>query len=182
MSEKELALSVHLAEYEQLKLEQTHRIGVRDNLIYVMLTVFGTIVSYSLTAPEHYHALLILPWAALVLGWTYLLNDKKVSEIRDYIRTILIEKINKNINSNTSEILRWEHFSAENNFRGLKKYFQLIINLIIFCFSGMTGLVLYLTKVSVLNNTMITIMLLGATAMLTLALWFIFYSDTQTQY
>lgn len=177
MSEKNPVLSIYLAEYEQLKLEQTHRIGVRDNLIYVMLTVFGTIVSYSLSAPEHYHALLILPWAALVLGWTYLLNDKKVSEIRNYLINNLTPNIRNSIDHKNDSILYWEKFSVEHQLRGLKKIFQLIINLIIFCLSGLSGLALYALKNPLLNNTTLAIIILGAFIMIILAIWFIFFAD-----
>lgn len=78
--------TVHLQEYEKLKDEQTARIGFRDNLIYVALGVFGGLASFALTDASHMYALLIVPWVCAVLGWTYLVNDEKISAIGAYIR------------------------------------------------------------------------------------------------
>ncbi|WP_187329296.1 hypothetical protein [Halomicronema hongdechloris] len=29
--------------------------------------------------PTHYYALLVIPWVCLILGWTYVVNDEKIS-------------------------------------------------------------------------------------------------------
>lgn len=177
MSEEIPTLSIYLAEYEQLKQEQIHRISVRDNLIYVMLTVFGAVISYSLSDVEHSKALLILPWVALVLGWTYLLNDKKVSEIRQYIKKELVNNINEILPEKAINILSWENYHENRQLRGLKKIFQLFIDLIIFCFSGIASLSLYLLKVPSLSTVTTTIVILGGVVMLILAVWFIFFNE-----
>lgn len=177
MTDENLTLSMHLAEYEQLKLEQTHRLNVRDNLIYVMLTVFGAVISYSLSDSQHYHSLLVLPWAALVLGWTYLLNDQKISEIRRYIKTTFIPNINKSCPEKKSDVFCWEKFSSESKYRRLKKYFQLFVNLTVFCFSGIAGIIIYIAKTDSLNTLALTVVTLGAVVMAILALWFLVYSE-----
>ncbi len=61
-------------------------IGFRDNLLYVTLIAFGGIISYAMTAQSHYYAFLILPWVCIILGWTYVVNDEKISAIGKYIR------------------------------------------------------------------------------------------------
>ena len=177
MPDENLTLSMHLAEYEQLKLEQTHRLNVRDNLIYVMLTVFGAIISYSLSDSQHHHSLLILPWAALILGWTYLLNDQKVSEIRKYLNTVFISNIKKTCPEKKTDVFGWENFYSESKYRRLKKIFQLFVNLTVFCFSGIAGLAIYIIKVDLLSKAAITLLMLGAVVMIILALWFIIYSE-----
>jgi hypothetical protein len=47
-------LKVWLLEYDKLKAEQTQRIGFRDNLLYVTLGLFGTIVSFAASNSTNY--------------------------------------------------------------------------------------------------------------------------------
>jgi hypothetical protein len=93
MSDREQIFQVYLQEYEKLKSEQTQRIGFRDNLIYVTLGVFGTVITFAVSSKANYYALLIVPWVCLILGWTYLVNDEKISAIGKYIRLTLAERI-----------------------------------------------------------------------------------------
>src|SRR5215217_3250792 len=79
---------VYLIEYQKLKDEQIARIGFRDNLIYATLVAIGAILSFAITNPANYQALLILPLATFVLGWIYLSNDRKISDIGRYIRVV----------------------------------------------------------------------------------------------
>ena len=95
MSEKDSSLEVLLAEYNCLKSEQAQRIGFRDNLLYVTLGVFGAVVSFAVSDPAHYHALLVIPWVCLILGWTYVVNDEKISSIGRHIRYTLVDKVKK---------------------------------------------------------------------------------------
>jgi hypothetical protein len=44
MNNKDQILEMFFKEYDKLKSEQTQRIGFRDNLLYVTLVLFGTIV------------------------------------------------------------------------------------------------------------------------------------------
>jgi hypothetical protein len=81
-------LEIYLQEYQTLKAEQTARIGFRDNLLYVTIAVFGGILSFTL-ANKNYYALLIVPWVCLILGWTYLVNDEKISAISLWILSIV---------------------------------------------------------------------------------------------
>ena len=99
---------VYLAEYSKLKDEQAKRIGFRDNLLYVMMAVYGGIIAFALSKSNCY-ALLVLPWASLILGWTYLQNDEKVSAIGRYIRLELVRKIQEMGNCKDDEsIFGWE--------------------------------------------------------------------------
>lgn len=170
-------LTIHLTEYEHLKLEQIHRMGVRDNLVYIMLTVFGAVVSFSLTKPDYYHALLILPWTSLVLGWLYLTNDKKITDIKTYINTVLINDIKSLIGHDIDSIFKWESYFSNSKSRWIRKYFQLFINLVIFCLSSVSGLILYTIKAQVINSSTFIIIFFGALATISLFAWFIYYSD-----
>jgi hypothetical protein len=93
-------LEILLAEYNVLKTEQGQRIGFRDNIIYVTLGSFGAILSFAIADKVNYHALLLIPWVCVILGWTYLVNDDKISAIGRYIRDDLEKKIREFQRSN----------------------------------------------------------------------------------
>lgn len=117
-------IEVHLHEYDKLADEIVARIGFRDNLLYVTLAAYGGIITYALEKPEYY-ALLILPWASLILGWAYLVNDAKVSAIGRYIRSDLEPKVTQlagGVNSRT--FFRWEWFLWSDKHRVRRKIEQ----------------------------------------------------------
>ncbi|NJM20758.1 MAG: hypothetical protein HC836_00065 [Richelia sp. RM2_1_2] len=145
MAEKQnLILDIYLLEYEKLKEEQSQRIGFRDNMIYVTLGVFGGIVSFALSNKINYYALLVIPFVCLILGWTYLVNDEKISAIGRYIRLTLVEKIKQETTQNEMEsIFGWEIVHRSDKRRRRRKIEQLIIDEITFVFSGICGLVAF---------------------------------------
>jgi hypothetical protein len=49
-------------------------------LLYVTLTLFSGILAYAVSGTNSL-ALLILPWVCLIMGWTYLVNDEKISAL-----------------------------------------------------------------------------------------------------
>jgi len=61
MSDKDQILEIFFKEYDKLKSEQAQRIGFRDNLLYVTLGLFGTVVSFAVSNPANYYALLVVP-------------------------------------------------------------------------------------------------------------------------
>jgi hypothetical protein len=91
MSEKNTSVSqdASLQEYMMLKAEQNLRIAMRDHLLYANLGVVGAVCYFAFSEHGSAHALLVIPWACFILGWTYLCNDEKVSAIREYIGTDL---------------------------------------------------------------------------------------------
>jgi hypothetical protein len=93
MSDKNQILEILLKEYDKLKSEQTQRIGFRDNLLYVTLGLFVTVVSFAISSQANYYAFLVLPWVCLILGWNYVVNDEKISAIGKYIRYKLVDKV-----------------------------------------------------------------------------------------
>lgn len=86
-------LKVWLTEYDKLKAEQTQRIGFRDNLLYVTLGLFGLIIPAAIANAANYYALLVIPWICLILGWTYLINDEKITVNERYIHLDLVAQI-----------------------------------------------------------------------------------------
>ena len=156
--EEQQRLQIYLQEYDKLKEEQTQRIGFRDGMIYTTLGAFGALLAFVVTNNLNYYALLIAPWLCVILGWTYLVNDEKISAIGRYIRDILSKKITaivpeptltennpannqSNQNNDDSEtIFGWEIFHRSDDRRIRRKYEQLIIDEITFVFSGLTAL------------------------------------------
>jgi peptidoglycan/LPS O-acetylase OafA/YrhL len=148
MSEHDSTLEILLKEYDALKSEQAQRIGFRDNLLYVTLSVFGGVISFAFSKDSQekaYYALLILPWVSLILGWTYLVNDQKISAIGEYIKSKLAKRIGDISqtadNSQTYEfIFGWEKEHRCDLRRKRRKIEQLIIDLITFVVSGILAI------------------------------------------
>lgn len=145
--EQQQILNVYLQEYGKLKDEQAQRIGFRDNLLYVTLGLFGTVLALALGEKANPYALLVLPWVSLVLGWTYLVNDQKITAIGQYIRYMLVEKISSlacRAGADIGEIesiFGWEVAHRSDRGRKRRKVEQLIIDEITFVFSGVIALI-----------------------------------------
>jgi hypothetical protein len=129
------------------------------------LTLFGGVLAYtfskdhSLSKEEVYLLLLILPWVSLIMGWTYLVNDEKISAIGQYVRNNLSKKlapylgidISKLENPETPEakailseiesIFGWEIVHRNDERREYRKIEQLIIDEITFVLSGIGALI-----------------------------------------
>ncbi|MGR3278929.1 hypothetical protein ACSYAD_28100 [Acaryochloris marina NIES-2412] len=144
MYDKVQILEVLLKEYEQLKSEQAQRIGFRDNLLYVTLGVLGGVVSFSVTNPSNYYALLVIPWVCLILGWTYVVNDEKISSIGRYIRCKLVNRIMEHTGYKAPDTLfGWEITHREDQHRRRRKIQQLIVDEITFVLSGTISLAVF---------------------------------------
>jgi hypothetical protein len=141
-SDKERVLQVLAQEYGALKSEQSSRIGFRDNLLYTTIGAVGAISSVALggfgsgTGPIH-HAFLLVPWVTTILGWTYLVNDEKITSIRRYIDTSLAPRFEKLMGTEyTGFVFGWEHFHRSDGRREQRKGVQLAIDLWTFVISG----------------------------------------------
>ncbi len=144
--EQQRMFEVYFQEYSKLKEEQAQRIGFRDNLLYVTLALYGTILAFALGDKANPYALLVLPWVSLVLGWTYLVNDQKISAIGRYIRYTLVEKVSNlacRAGADIGEIesiFGWEIAHRSDRHRKRRKIEQLIIDEIAFVVSGLLAL------------------------------------------
>jgi hypothetical protein len=159
MSDENVLLKALFTEYERLKQEQAQRIGFRDNLLYVTLGLFGVLVSAAAAKDSNYYTLLVIPWVSLILGWTYLVNDQKISAIGQYIRKELDEKIQKNVLlPNTAldsgatapekvMIFGWESIHRQDQHRTRRKLEQLIIDELTFPLSGVGAVIAFLVLV-----------------------------------
>jgi len=52
MDDKDQILEIFFKEYDKLKSEQAQRIGFRDNLLYVTLGLFATIISFAVSTSK----------------------------------------------------------------------------------------------------------------------------------
>ncbi|CAN1212792.1 hypothetical protein TUMEXPCC7403_21485 [Tumidithrix helvetica PCC 7403] len=148
MSTSDSILEVFLKEYDKLKSEQAQRVGFRDNLLYVTLGVFGAVVSFAVSNPSNYYALLVIPWVSLILGWTYLVNDEKITAIGRYIRLTLVEKVKEKTNySDIESIFGWEIAHRSDDRRKRRKIQQLIVDEIAFVLSGVIAIVAFYSSV-----------------------------------
>lgn len=142
MDHNEQTLQILLEEYRALKSEQGSRIGFRDNLLYVTLGLFGAISSIALSNDNAEHAFLVIPWVCIVMGWTYVVNDEKISAIGRYVRYSLEERISALMGRSADEkyLFGWETAHRSDPRRMSRKYLQLLIDLVSFVFSGLTAL------------------------------------------
>jgi hypothetical protein len=128
-------------EYSQLKDEQRKRINARDGLIYATLASVAAVLGagLKLASPLLW---LVLPPAVLLLGWTYLANDRKVSEIGAYIRSELIPQVRLLVPG--CDPFGWEtHHRATSGRRG-HKLGQLVVDLTAFCLPAVAAPVVLL--------------------------------------
>ena len=151
-SDKERVLQVLLQEYTSLKSEQGARIGFRDNLLYTTIAAVGAIASVALggfssgSGPIR-HAFLLVPWVTAILGWTYLVNDEKITAIRRYIDTSLAPRLEELMGDTYKDFaFGWEHFHRSDIYRKDRKGVQLAIDLWTFVVSGIGAVGAFLIR------------------------------------
>lgn len=159
MNSQELK-AFYLKEYERLKEEQKARIAFRDQMIYISLGVIGAVFSFTLENNNYSIALLILPFICIVLGWTYLVNDIKISEIGTYIcgkliPNIIKEELSDMKNNNTDT---WENYHSDTPHRYMIKIIQLMVDIVVFCCSAMLSIYVFF----VLNDMSIYYILIAS--------------------
>jgi len=131
-----------LREYTMLKAEQISRIAQRDHLLYANLGVVGAICYFAFSEHGTIHALLAIPWASFILGWTYLCNDEKVSNIREYIRATSHQHgLSPELPAET--LFAWESTHRAGKHRMRFKITQLVVDITTFVLSGLAALFTY---------------------------------------
>ncbi|RZB13381.1 hypothetical protein StrepF001_44465 [Streptomyces sp. F001] len=133
-----------LTEYQTIKDEQKARIGFRDNLLYVTLAAVAAVIAAAAQAKQP-QMLLALPPVCVVLGWTYLVNDEKISAIGDYVRNELGPRLAAATgSSDTSEVVfKWETTHRTDARRRSRKLIQCAVDQGAFCAVPLAALVVY---------------------------------------
>ncbi|GAB2726799.1 hypothetical protein [Streptomyces bullii] len=129
-----------LAEYQTVKDEQKTRIGFRDNLLYVTLTVVAAVIAAAAQAKQP-AMLLALPPVCVVLGWTYLVNDEKISAIGAYVRGDLGPRLARL--AGDERAFGWEIAHRSDARRRSRKAIQCAVDLLAFCVVPLAGLGVY---------------------------------------
>ncbi|MEU2929398.1 hypothetical protein ABZ636_30730 [Streptomyces sp. NPDC007251] len=130
-----------LAEYDRIKEEQKARIGFRDNLLYVTLASVTGVIAISLQG-KNTDLLLALPLVCIVLGWTYLVNDEKISAIGRYIRTELGPRLT-GLSAAETPIFGWEVYHRSDRLRIPRKLMQALVDMTAYIAVPAIGLVAF---------------------------------------
>jgi hypothetical protein len=131
-------LDVLRDELKVLKDEQRDRIRARDNLIYSLIVAIAAVASGTKFAGSA--VALLLPPIAIALGWTYLVNDQKVTAIGRYLRTDLAPRLSVLVGA---DVLRWETAHRSDNRRSQRKGIQLGVDLTVFVLPAATAVTWY---------------------------------------
>lgn len=176
MENKRDQLDIYLAEYEKLKDEQIARIGFRDNLLYVSLGLFGAILSFVASSDSGFYGILVIPLVCIVLGWTYLANDEKITAISLYIQIEMTQSISV-LTSSSGNFFHWEKFNRSTKGRKRRKTNQFIVNELAFVLSGIFSLVIFLCLQEPITHPMYAIASLEFIFLITLGIEFFLYAD-----
>ena len=142
-SQKNDLLDVFISEYEKLKQEQIARIGFRDNLIYATLISLTAVVSIVADDTTRIPVLLVLPMVCIVLGWTYLVNDEKISAIGHYLRFSLSDKISELVKGKDSVLFGWEIAHRSDTRRVSRKIIQFLVDEVVFILPGVAAILVF---------------------------------------
>jgi hypothetical protein len=112
-----------IAEYTSVKEEQRARIGFRDNLLYATLGSMAAVVAVTVEGGHRLQLLLLLPPVSVLLGWTYLVNDEKISAIGRYVREELAPRLASLSGSQESpQVFGWETVHRSDRRRMSRKW------------------------------------------------------------
>ncbi|MFC9249815.1 hypothetical protein [Amycolatopsis thailandensis] len=131
-----------LAEYEALKSEQTSRIVLRDRLMYAALAALAATLALVVQPAGHEYLLLLLPLVCVVLGWTYFVNDQKITAISRYLGGKLAPLLRVRTHRG-GRVLAWESVHRGDPLRRLDKSMQLVVELLMFVAPALSSVVLY---------------------------------------
>lgn len=147
-------IELFLREYDKLKSEQIQRLAFRDNLIYANLIAITGILSIAAADVVRILALLALPVICVVLGWTYLINDEKISAIGRYIRYTLTDRIREAMQSDERSIFGWETAHRSDKRRISRKIIQFVIDELVFVLPGLVAILIFWLNIP---STMLTL-------------------------
>ncbi len=166
-----------MLEFAKLKDEQLGRIGFRDTMIHVHLSLVGATFGFGLTQAENMDMVLIIPWICFIMGWTYLANDEKISAIGRYIREELEPRVRESISSPGGSVFRWEWYHRMVEGRYNRKIWQFIVDLTAFVLSGFAAIVArYLFRTGSEKSGWPIVLLIVIQSAMLIALGFQFYA------
>ncbi|WP_052869422.1 hypothetical protein [Streptomyces niger] len=166
--------AVLLAEYAQIKDEQRARIGFRDNLLYVTLAAVTAVAAVAVQS-DNLQLILALPVVCLVLGWTHLVNDEKISAIGRYVRTDLASRLAETIGVE-DPLFGWEAYHRSDAKRSSRKITQTIIELVTFLVTPFAALIVFWCH-STGNTLLVSVSILETAGLVILGVLFLQYAE-----
>ncbi|WP_327674129.1 hypothetical protein [Kitasatospora sp. NBC_00458] len=164
-----------LAEYQSVKDEQKARIGFRDNLLYVTLAAVAGLVAVAAQTGRT-PVLLALPPVCVVLGWTYLVNDEKISAIGRYVRTRLAPRLGELAGAGADgAVFGWEDAHRSDARHRMRKIVQCAVDLGAFCGVPLAALVGYWAGAEP-RALLLALSVVEAVAVAALAVHFVVYA------
>lgn len=139
------AIDLHRTEYAELKDEQRTRMTTRDNLGYATWGAIALVLAAGrLPGPDASPVLwLALPFVVVVLGWTRLQNDIKISRIGEYIRWGLAPRLSTLAGE---PVFLWEGaHNGPGTRRQLRMLCQLVVDLALYAAAPAVALLAYWT-------------------------------------
>lgn len=133
-----------LAEYKELKQEQRMRMTSRDNLGYWIFPALAVIGGVALSGPGREPLLPLVPLVCIALGWAYLGNDTKVTQIGDYIHTELAPALGE---PDEAAPFGWETYYRVTPLRTVTKVIHPVVQLMIFCAPGLAALIILFAQI-----------------------------------
>ncbi|PRX96600.1 hypothetical protein [Allonocardiopsis opalescens] len=179
---EEVATRVIIVEYEHIKDEQKTRIGFRDNLLYATFASLAGIIAVTVSSGSRVFLLLVPP-VCLVLGWTYLVNDEKISAIGRYVRGELAPRL-ASLTDDRTTVFSWEVAHRADRHRISRKYFQLAIDMLTFCGAPLVAVVVYWSGMwSGLpgSRTLLVVSFVELAAIAVLAAQIVMYADVKRE-
>lgn len=166
--------SVLLAEYAQLKEEQRARIGFRDNLLYVTLAAVTAVTAIA-AQTKLWQLILALPVVCVVLGWTYLVNDEKISAIGRYTRIELASRL-ENATNVHDPLFGWESYHRSDARRISRKTTQAIVDLVAFLAGPIAALIGFWCY-GVNSSLLVSVSIVEAAGLIVLGGLFLWYAE-----
>jgi hypothetical protein len=162
------AIDLHRTEYAELKDEQRTRMTTRDNLGYATWGAIGLVIAAVLW--------LALPFVVVVLGWTRLRNDIKISRIGEYIRQDLAPRLSALAGE---PVFGWENaHNGPGTRRQLRMLCQLVVDLALYAAAPGVALLAYWTTAPA-AWTWLVVSVLEALAIAGLAVMIVLYAGVR---
>lgn len=159
------------SEVRMLKDEQRDRIKTRDGLVYSVIVAVAAVAGGTRLAGANVP--LLLPPVTLLLGWTYLNNDEKISAIGAHLRTQLAPRLT--VLAGT-EVLTWESAHRADRRYRQRKAIQLVVDLVAFIVPAAAAVIWYWAH-GPANPVLLAVSIVEAAAALTGAWQIIIYTQ-----
>jgi hypothetical protein len=162
-------------EVKILKDEQRDRIRHRDSLVYSVIVAAAAVAGGTRLAGDGVP--LLLPPITLALGWTYLVNDQKISAIGAYLRTELGPRLGALVGA---DVLGWETTHRTDRRRRQRKLLQLGVDLLVFVAPAAAALGRFWTSTATGSGALLAVSVAEALAVLVAAWQVITYAEITT--